>query len=65
MENKLNKNDHNVWLKTTDQMLDSLIGDEAKNIDMLEATFKTVKQLLAKSKFRLALLHQINENKGK
>ncbi len=48
-----------VWLKTDDQKLDALISDDAKNLDILEAISKTIDQLIAKNKFRLALSNQL------
>ena len=50
-----------VWLKTQDEKLNALLSDEAKNLDILRVLQETIRQLQAKSKFRLALLNQINE----
>ena len=50
-----------VWLKTTEQKLRSLIADEAKMMPMLDNLQATIKQLKAKQAFRLALLNQLLE----
>ena len=50
-----------VWLKTNEEKLRSLIADEAKMMPMLDAMQSTIKQLKAKQAFRLALLNQILE----
>ena len=56
-----------VWYKTNEEKLRSLIADEAKMIPMLDNIMATIKQLKAKQTFRLALLNQlleeIDENK--
>jgi hypothetical protein len=56
-----------VWLKTNEEKLRSLIADEAKTMPMLDNMQATIKQLKAKQAFRLALLNQLleetNENK--
>lgn len=54
-------NEENVWLKTDEEKLRSLIADEAKNADMMMAMLNTLRQMQAKSKFRLALLNQLLE----
>lgn len=51
-----------VWLKTNEEKLISLIADEAKCLPMLENMISTLRQLKAKSTFRLALLNQLLEN---
>ena len=51
-----------VWLKTNEEKLRSLIGDEAKMMPMLDNMTATIKQLKAKQAFRLALLNQILED---
>jgi hypothetical protein len=56
-------NEDNVWLKTDEQKLRSLIADEAKMMPMLDNVQATVKQLKAKQTFRLALLNQLLESK--
>lgn len=50
-----------VWLKTNEEKLRSLIADEAKMIPMLDNMMSTLKQLKAKQAFRLALLNQLLE----
>lgn len=55
-------NNEDVWLKTTEQKLRSLIADEAKMIPMLDNMQATIKQLKAKQTFRLALLNQLLED---
>ena len=54
--------DREVWLKTDEEKLRSLIADEAKMLPMLDNMMATVKQLKAKQTFRLALLNQLLEN---
>lgn len=54
-------NEDNVWLKTDEEKLRSLIADEAKMIPMLDNMQATIKQLKAKQTFRLALLNQLLE----
>lgn len=56
-------NDENVWLKTDEEKLRSLIADEAKMMPMLDNMMATIKQLKAKQTFRLALLNQLLESK--
>ena len=53
---------NDVWLKTDEEKLRSLIGDEAKMIPMLENMGATIRQLKAKQQFRLALLNQLLES---
>jgi hypothetical protein len=55
-------NNEDVWLKTTEEKLRSLIADEAKMIPMLDNMQATIKQLKAKQTFRLALLNQLLED---
>lgn len=55
-------NNEDVWLKTTEEKLRSLIADEAKAMPMLDAMQATIKQLKAKQAFRLALLNQLLED---
>lgn len=54
-------NDKDVWLKTDEEKIRSLIADEAKMIPMLDNMQATIKQLKAKQAFRLALLNQLLE----
>jgi hypothetical protein len=56
-------NEDNIWLKTDEQKLRSLIADEAKMMPMLDNVQATIKQLKAKQTFRLALLNQLLESK--
>jgi hypothetical protein len=51
-----------VWLKTNEEKLRSLIADEAKMMPMLDNMQATIKQLKAKQTFRLALLNQLLED---
>ena len=51
-----------VWLKSDDEKLRSLIGDEAKMMPMLDNMGATIRQLKAKQQFRLALLNQLLES---
>jgi hypothetical protein len=55
-------NNEDVWLKTTEEKLRSLIADEAKQMPMLDNMQATIKQLKAKQQFRLALLNQLLED---
>jgi len=48
-----------IWLKTREEKIKSLIADEAKMVPMLDNIYKTVIQLKAKQTFRLALLNQL------
>ena len=50
-----------VWIKTTEERLAALIADEAKGAAMLNDVMNTVKQLKAKSSFRIALINQMIE----
>jgi hypothetical protein len=50
------------FLKTDEEKLRSLISDEAKNSNMLAAMSSTIKQMQAKSSFRIALLNQLIDN---
>ena len=54
-----------IWLKTNEEKLRSLIADEAKMIPMLDNMMATIKQLKAKQTFRLALLNQLLEDLDK
>jgi len=62
-EEQMNNDPQNVWLKTEEEKLRSLIADEAKMIPMLDNMMATIKQLKAKQAFRLALLNQLLEDK--
>lgn len=50
-----------IWLKTTEEKLRSLIADEAKLLPMLTNMEQTIRQMRAKQAFRLALLNQLLE----
>jgi hypothetical protein len=52
---------NDIWLKTNEEKLRSLIADEAKAMPMLDNMMATIKQLKAKQAFRLALLNQLLE----
>ena len=60
----------NVWLKSTEEKLQSLIADDSKNAAILDELTQTVKQLRAKNSFRLAIVNQLideqknNQSKG-
>lgn len=47
--------------KTIEEKVDALIADEAKQQPMLNSIVAAVRQMQAKSAFRLALLNQIRE----
>lgn len=55
-------NNDNIWLKTNEEKLRSLLADEAKAMPMLDNMQATIKQLKAKQAFRLALLNQLLED---
>lgn len=55
-------NENDVWLKTNEEKLQSLIGDVAKSGPMLDNILSTLRQLKAKNTFQLALLHQLLED---
>ena len=54
-------NNNNVFLKTEEEKLRSLIADEAKLMPMLNNMEQTIRQMKAKQAFRLALLNQLLE----
>jgi hypothetical protein len=56
-------NENEVWLKTDEEKLRSLIADEAKAIPVMDNMMASLKQLKAKQTFRLALLNQLLESK--
>jgi hypothetical protein len=56
-------NNDNVWLKTDEEKLRSLLADEAKNSNMMMAMLNTLRQMQSKSSFRIALLNQLLEDK--
>ena len=53
------------WLTDEAEILSSLLADEAKASAMLADVDSTVKQLKAKSSFRLALLNSLRESRNK
>lgn len=57
----LGKQMTNLYLKTTEEKLRSLIADEAKLLPMLNNMEATIRQMKAKQAFRLALLNQLLE----
>lgn len=59
---KMENPDNQVWIKTTEERLAALIADEAKGTKMLQDVMDTVKQLKAKSSFRIALINQLIED---
>jgi hypothetical protein len=54
-----NEDNTKVWLKTKEEKIRSLIGDEAKLMPMLDEMYSTIRQMKAKQTFRLALLNQL------
>lgn len=59
----MNDNKQNsVWIKTTEQRLAALLADEAKGAAMINDVSHTLKQLKAKSSFRIALINQLIED---
>ena len=58
----MNNDNDNIWLKTVEEKLRSLIADEAKMMPMLDNMQATIKQLKAKQSFRIALLNQLLED---
>ncbi len=58
----MNDDKNNVWLKTSEDKLKSLLADEAKQTPMLNSMESTIKQLKAKQAFRIALLNQLLED---
>ena len=53
---------NDVWLKSDEDKLKSLISDEAKMMPMLDNMQATIRQLKSKQQFRLALLNQVLES---
>jgi hypothetical protein len=54
-----------IWIKTTEEKLQALLADEAKQAPMLQDILNTVKQLKAKNSFRIAIINQLMEEKNK
>lgn len=61
-DNTTNQTMPPVWIKTTDEKLAALLADEAKQAAMINDMFNTIKQLKAKSSFRIALINQLIED---
>lgn len=53
---------NNVYLKTNEEKLRSLLADEAKLMPMLDNMQATIKQMKSKCAFRIALLNQVLES---
>lgn len=53
--------DHNPWIKTDKEKLQSLLADEAKSRPILDNIDHNLRQLKAKSSFRIALINQLIE----
>jgi hypothetical protein len=53
---------NNVYLKTNEEKLRSLLADEAKLLPMLDNMQMTIKQMKSKCTFRIALLNQLIED---
>jgi len=53
---------NNVYLKTNEEKLRSLLADEAKLLPMLDNMQTTIKQMKSKCTFRIALLNQLIED---
>ena len=54
-------NDPHKYLITDEEKLRSLLADEAKMTPMILSMINTLKQMQAKSSFRLALINQLLE----
>jgi hypothetical protein len=54
---------NDIWLKTNEEKLRSLIADEAKNSNMMMVMLNTLRQMQSKCTFRIALLNQLLEDK--
>ena len=52
------------WLHDEEEILNSLLADEAKNKHILIDMENTIRQLKAKCSFRLALINSLRENKS-
>ena len=60
----MNDQENNVWIKTTQEKLEALLADEARQAPMLNEMLNTVKQLKAKNSFRIAIINQLIEEKN-
>ena len=54
--------DKNNWIKDPKDKVKALLDDEAKANDTLKVLEATVRQLKAKSQFKLALLNQLKND---
>lgn len=59
----MNQDENSVWIKSTEEKLQALLADEARQAPMLNEMLNTVKQLKAKNSFRIAIINQLIEEK--
>lgn len=59
----MNQDENSVWIKSTEEKLNALLADEARQAPMLNEMLNTVKQLKAKNSFRIAIINQLIEEK--
>jgi hypothetical protein len=59
----MNQEENSVWIKSTEEKLQALLADEARQAPMLNEMLNTVKQLKAKNSFRIAIINQLIEEK--
>ena len=59
----MNQEETSVWIKSTEEKLQALLADEARQAPMLNEMLNTVKQLKAKNSFRIAIINQLIEDK--
>ncbi|MFY8212448.1 MAG: hypothetical protein ACOVLB_07285 [Candidatus Nanopelagicus sp.] len=59
----MNQEETSVWIKSTEEKLQALLADEARQAPMLNEMLNTVKQLKAKNSFRIAIINQLIEEK--
>lgn len=59
----MNQEENSVWIKSTEEKLQALLADEARQAPMLNEMLNTVKQLKAKNSFRIAIINQLIEDK--
>ena len=55
---------NDVWIKTKEQKLRALLADEAKQMNIIAEMQDTIRQMKAKSSFRIALINQLIEEEG-
>ena len=55
---------NDVWIKTKEQKLRALLADEAKQMNIIAEMQDTIRQMKAKSSFRIALINQLLEDEG-